>query len=321
MQETAADPQTASPPNKIAGGHASPQFAAEAQHQRVAVAPPAGPLMADFIRLAQSVAQESAARHAELLQDANASNVHAFRSALRRAGGALKLLKVQLADGDEAWGSRELKWLARQFGELRDLDVLIVRLKAAPHTYSPGVGEGEILLGAATVAREAALRTALASATSLRALGILAGLAAWARAWRPVSGAAAHMTCVAALSAADETIRGYGASIDRLGSRPRHRLRARIKTLRYECAAMAQLTVGENDIRYNLKLTSLHQLLGDMHDAEVGAKLAGRLSKCPAPSPRERKIETVSAPALKLAWADLRATDPPWLPVLPAVAI
>ena len=127
-----------------------------------------------------------------------------------------------------------------------------------------------------------------------------------------MGGDAAHAAYVAALSAADATIRAYGSGIGGFNSHTRHRLRARVKTLRYECEAMAQLTAACGVSGYDLKLTSLHQLLGDMHDAEVGAKLAARLSKPAAVTATEQKIAAERRRALKAAWIDFRAADSPW---------
>ena len=287
---------------------------APAQRSRSAKEPAAKPILAaDCVRVAQALTEAMTMRRDEVLQDPSPANVHAFRGALRRAAGALKLFKPEAGDADEAWSRAELKWLARQYGDVRDLDVLIGRFEAAAQPWTNAAREDEMVLGAALKAREVACATALASTTTVRALGIVDGLAAWAKLWRPITGATMHDAHIAALAAADAKIRNYGADIGDFSSHARHRLRARIKILRYECEAMTQLTAVSVS-GYDLKLTLLHQLLGDLHDAEVGAKLAARLSKPAAVTVAEKKIATERRRALKAAWSDFRAAESPWPP-------
>lgn len=81
---------------------------------------------------------------------------------------------------------------------------------------------------------------------------------------------------------------------------------------------MTQLTAAVSG--YELKLTTLRQLLGDMHDAEVGAHLATQLSKAAAVTVAERKIASERRRALEAAWSDFRASKSPWPPAVQPAA-
>jgi CHAD domain-containing protein len=271
---------------------------------------------ADCVGVVRAMAKAIVALRDEVLRDPSPANVHAFRGGLRRAGGALKFFKVEVGDEDEAWSRAELKWLARQYGDVRDLDVLIGRLEAPSQAWTNAVRNDEVVLGAALGARKAAALTALTATASARALGIVNGLAAWSELWRPPAKHAGHAAYAAALSAADAKIRGYGRRIGDFSSHARHRLRARIKILRYECETMTQMTAPPGVSGYELKLTVLHQILGDMHDAEVGAKLAPQFCKDAADRVGEQKIATERRHALKAAWSDFRAATSPWAPAV-----
>ena len=181
---------------------------------------PAKEHSADCVRVAQSISEVMTARRDEVLRGPSATNVHAFRGALRRAAGALKLFKSEVSDGDEAWSRAELKWLARQFGGVRDLDVLIGRLETASHPWTDAAREDELVLAAALRARAAAPVTASRSTTSVRAMGIVDELAAWVKVWKPMATNVTNATHLAALSAADAKIRGYGAGIGHFSSHP-----------------------------------------------------------------------------------------------------
>lgn len=280
----------------------------EARPAKAVSAPPSG--VGKSGRVLHALVVEIVARRAAVEADASGVNVHALRGALRRAGAALKLFQHEVGSRDETWSRSELKWLARQFGEVRDLDVLIARLQSGPHPWTDAAREGDVVRPAALLAREAACTAALTRTASARGRGIVEGLLAWSIAWRPT--AAPPVTYTEALMAADAKIRAGGAHIGRLGSHARHRLRARIKSLRYQCEALAQLTAATVDAAYFAKLTLLHQILGDMHDAEVGLALAARFAKPPVPTPAERKRTLARQRALKLAWTDFRSALSPW---------
>lgn len=288
-----------------------------AKRSRAALGLEPEPVVAvDCVGVVSAMAKAIVARRDEVLRDPSTANVHAFRGALRRAGGALKLFKPEVGDEGEAWSRAELKWLARQYGDVRDLDVLIGRLEATSQPRTNGVRHDEVVLGAALAARKTASLAALTATRSVRAMGIVGGLTAWSELWRPMASDAGPAAYVAALSAADAKIRGYGRRIGDFSSHTRHRLRARIKILRYECEAMTQMMTALDVSGYELKLTILHQLLGEMHDAEVGAKLATQFCKTAADNVGEQKIATERRHALKAAWSDFRAATPPWTPAV-----
>ena len=295
-------------------GHRVETAGKPARRSRAGPGPEADPAVpVDCVEVVHAMAKTIVACRDEVLRDPSPANVHAFRGALRRAGGALKLFKSEVGAEGEAWSRSELKWLARQYGDVRDLDVLIGRLEATSQAWANAARDDEKVLGAALTARKTASLAALTATTSVRAMGVVDGLTAWSELWRPPASDAGHAAYAAALSAADTKIRSYGRRIGDFSSHARHRLRARIKTLRYQCEAMTRMSAALGTGGYELKLTVLHQILGDMHDAEIGAKLARHLCGT-ADSIGARKIATDRRHALKAAWSDFRAATPPWTP-------
>src|SRR2546423_3589961 len=63
------------------------------------------------------------------LAEHDIEHVHRLRVATRRAAAALKLYRDRLPQKDARWGKKQLRKIRRAAGEVRDLDVLIARLR------------------------------------------------------------------------------------------------------------------------------------------------------------------------------------------------
>jgi CHAD domain-containing protein len=219
--------------------------------------------------------------HRNLLHDASPDCVHALRGALRRARAALLLFDDLLAPGDATWLRHELKRYARKLGATRDLDVLIGWSKTHPPGYHPEARFEDLLPSAAEQARQAAVGGALGAARSARATLLVEGLEEWVR----CSGArlalgddpAVGRRIEAWVAAADTKVRKQGANVGKLGASSRHRLRGRLKTLRYNYELQRRLDGQSGNPKYLACLTDLHRILGDLHDLEVGSRLTAKL--------------------------------------------
>ena len=274
-----------------------------------------GGRLAGIRSILEPLVAEVARLRGALMIEAGPANVHALRGALRRTRAAIALFAAAPVPGDAAWVQRELKWLTRKFGATRDLDVLAERLVKPKRAYSSRAGDDHILLGAAERARASAAAIALAAAASARATFVVSGLGAWIQ---QLSQAALNPALPdpsgssVALSRDDAKIRRRGAHIEKLGPKARHKLRGRIRTLRYKAEALSQLNPRDQDQRYIGSLTALHQILGDMNDIDVGDRLAGKLS---GTSPRSLRSDRgrhsggARRRKLKAAWADFEAAS------------
>ena len=262
------------------------------------------PLVAEVLRL-----------RGALISEAGPANVHALRGALRRTRAAISLFAAASVPDDAAWVRRELKWLTRKFGATRDLDVLVERLGKPKSAYSPRARGDDMLLGAAGQARASAAAIALAAAASARATFVVSGLGSWIEqlSQAPLNPAPPDPSGYSlALSRDDAKIRRRGAHIGKLGRKARHKLRGRIRTLRYKAEAVSQLNPRDRDEQYIGSLTALHQILGDMNDIDVGNRLAGKLSGTSQRSLRSghgRHAGGARRRKLKAAWADFEAAS------------
>ncbi|KZE85143.1 hypothetical protein AWB61_21150 [Chromobacterium sp. F49] len=198
--------------------------------------------------------------------------LHQARVALRRLRCARKIFSARDADGDAA--AADLKWLAGQLGQARDLDVLLVEaLPAAEAAAGGGAGLGK-------------LRQALAQRSE--------------RCRREAQAALESACCERLLSScrhpqledADAKLRRFARRIlrrrrrglRRLAERWRtldpeqlHQLRKQAKALRYAAEFFAPLFDAGAAARYLFRLQRVQDLLGAIHDAAAGRAL---LAQC-----------------------------------------
>ena len=263
------------------------------------------PLVAEVARLRDA-----------LMIEAGSANVHALRGALRRTRAAISLFAAASVPDDAAWVRRELKWLTRKFSATRDLDVLVERLgKPKKANSSRACDDDDILLGAAAQARAGAAAIALAATASARGTFVVSGLGSWIEQLSRLASNPALPNpsgASVALSRGDAKIHRRGAHLGKMGPKARHKLRGRIRTLRYKAEALSQLKPRDQDHRYIGSLTALHQILGDMNDIDVGDRLAGQLSGTSPRSHRSghrRNSGGARRRKLKAAWADFEAAS------------
>jgi triphosphatase len=106
--------------------------------------------------------------------------------------------------------------------------------------------------------------------------------------------------------------------IDWTDAAQRHRLRIRVKRLRYACEPFAVLFVRGRTRRYLERLEALQDLLGDLNDVAVGRRLLNELASDSADAPVEfmrgwfvgREGELVGR--LAGSWRAWRKTKRPW---------
>jgi CHAD domain-containing protein len=263
----------------------------------------------------QGLAADAAIAQIQLIESPTPEAVHTFRRVLRRLRAVIRLIEGDLPPGDGRYLARELRWMTAQLGAVRDLDVLEARLRTETEYTGQTIDE-DVLVGLVVDDRAQAVEQALEAAKSARALSLFAGLSAW------LCGQAAQMIATAAfvehipdhLRSQDTAILKAGADISHLRRAERHRLRSKIKALRYALEALPWLYPAASP--YPAALAALHTLLGDMNDDAVARRLVRRVRKSHAlegpshhrgPSKAERKT------ALGEAWTQFQEDDVAWL--------
>jgi inorganic triphosphatase YgiF len=198
--------------------------------------------------------------------------VHQMRVGARRLRSALRLFDAWLPVRAAQAFAEELRWLGRELGRARDLDVFALEL-LGPLARSRPEDAGLAALSAATESARAeahaAVRTALRSqryvlfvlrlgrsveGTPLRR-GQLAVLHAPARrAIRPL------------LYLRAEHLEGLAERLDQLSARELHRLRIRTKRLRYAIELVGPLFGEKEAARSARRLAELQDALGHLND-------------------------------------------------------
>ncbi len=233
-------------------------------------------LRREFLRL---VEHEPVARLGDDIE-----GVHQMRVACRRMRTALDLFAKALPD-DLVEQRRELRWLARALGDVRDLDVQRERLKGA----SEAIGEEAVAaLDAILLERRSPARTAmLAVLDSERYVALSERMSTLLRAGIVTAGQGTDP----ARAAAPDLIRRRQRHLKRDGkhiqpsSSPTafHALRLRAKRLRYALEFFAPL-YGRAARLYIRRIAQLQELLGAHNDAIVAADLYEELARQAAAS-------------------------------------
>ena len=222
-------------------------------------------------------------RRSDFLADANVENVHALRRALRRLRALLRVLDSLSPAEDRAWIDGELKWLTRRLGLTRDLDVLQARLVPRLH-YAPQTLAEEVLLASAMRKRADAATIATRDVASARAGLLLAGLAGWLQSRAEILTDPSQLSATVSLKLErlDARIRADARHAGALRRGARHRLRSKVKQLKYALEAMPWLNIGAD---YPAALADLQAILGDMNDDAVGARLVQSMQPSSSTAP------------------------------------
>ena len=213
-----------------------------------------------------------------LLEADDVEALHQARVSLRRLRSALALFKptVRGAEGREL--RKELRWFSRGFGEARNLDVLIARLEESDSL-------DETMRRPLQQARSRAYRHVTETLRSERARNLMMGLALWIEtgSWRFRKAGQQDLATLAQYQL-DRQWRRICRRADQLAElepEELHRLRIRIKTLRYASEFLAPLyggkpRSGQRD-RFIAALKELQERLGDLNDVWTAEELIRRL--------------------------------------------
>jgi CHAD domain-containing protein len=214
---------------------------------------------------------------------------------------ALGFFAPALPDPDRDALREELRWLGGELGPARDLDVLATELLDPMLRQRPHDAALACLRGAAEAARgeaHARVRSALGSPRWPR-LALETGGWIARRAWREQAlgpGSAqlflpARLYAAGVLERRHRRARKLGRRLAEATAEERHRLRIRLKKLRYAAEFSASLYPGRRARRYARRLADLQDALGHLNDVanaerQLDALLARLGRAAPAGAPR-----------------------------------
>ena len=223
------------------------------------------------LRLRALVAHDPGTRSGADIED-----LHQMRVSVRRMRAALKAARPLL---DEEWADglrAELGWLGRALGPVRDLDVLLLRLRAEVATLPPAEREAGAVLVAALEDEHTRARAAMLSALDApRYPALLERLADAVRRPLPPPPSGSPQPELADLVRAEA--RKLRRAVERAGPTPSdtvlHELRIRGKRVRYTGELVAPGLRGTRQGRTVKALltatAALQEVLGDHQDACV----------------------------------------------------
>jgi triphosphatase len=232
--------------------------------------------------LAHLLANEPAAREGH-----DPEGVHQVRLAVRRLRSILSLFRPVLPTELDAALSQELKWLAKELGGARNLDVFVDELLQPVQAAFAGDAHLAALEANARARRGAAyeqVRTAFATArytAILLRIGRLIESRAWLERLEPDAarrlGGPARILAAQLLSDRHRKLRKLGRGFGKLSSGDRHRLRLGVKKLRYAAECFRSLFESEATPGYLKQLSRLQDGLGQLSDVETARDLLQEL--------------------------------------------
>ena len=237
-----------------------------------------------FEAIGRACLMQIAANRASLRRVPGPEGVHQLRVATRRLRSTLSTFKAIVADGELETIAGELKWLAGELDEARNLDVFIGdiwRPEAREHHDLDGMAAfGKALLSAQTTAYQ---RMA-AAIDSTRFNRLMLNTAAWLQAgsWTgaeaetaPLRDAGARAFAAEALRKRRRKIIRSGGDLARLDRDTRHRLRIQAKKLRYAAEDLAPLFKHpRRQAAFIASLKALQDSLGALNDLAFSTDLA-----------------------------------------------
>jgi inorganic triphosphatase YgiF len=245
-----------------------------------------------FAAIAHGCIRQFRLNEAGVMTVGGAGSVHQARVGLRRLRSAFSLFKP-LLDGDARAEllKLELKWLAAELGDVRNLDVLIPRMS-------------EDVRGQLESVRAQALEHVRVSLASARTRLLMIDLAEWLVIgdWRVDPADPALAARLAPDFAADildrhrRKIRKRGKHLAKLDDEHRHEVRIEGKKLRYAAEFFGSLYPGKKAKRRHKAFVSaiedLQDALGELNDLVTGPEVLAKLGieqDLQMPSKREQR--------------------------------
>ncbi len=268
-----------------------------------------------------------------VLHDSDPEGPHQLRVGLRFLRTLLRAFRPAIDSDELRQLERDLRDVARTVGELRDLDVLsleVVGRLDRPQALADGIEELIKDLAAQRERQRAAVRNVLGS-PRMQALQIRLVLLPNQLDWEHVGSgrrpskrpSIRKVETVArkSLEKSWQRARLLGKRIDMLSIEERHKLRKKLKSLRYTIDAFSPLYKQGKCRRFIRDLKRLQDIFGYLNDATLAGQLHDRAGNFQAHSFQQAigyvvgyhaANSAVMWPDAKQCWSELVSRDQPW---------
>ncbi|WP_374383544.1 CHAD domain-containing protein [Dongia sp.] len=235
-----------------------------------------------FAALARNCLEQLRANEAAIEESEDDEAIHQFRVAIRRFRAGIGAFRELIDDGAHAVMSIDLRWLQREFGPARDLDVLIAdTLLPMQRRLQNQQSIGALVTLAETARAEARRRAHLALGNPRYTVMLL-------QIYRHLLTSSWRGHTDEALAVIDQPVRDFadnwlarahkrlvklGGEHGQLSEPEMHRLRLLAKKMRYGAQAFQSLYPAKKAEKYLLHLGLIQDHLGSLNDAVVGRHL------------------------------------------------
>lgn len=268
----------------VAGSGGGAQYA-----EPIALKPDLSPRLA-FRVIAHSTLRQVTA-NADPVRDMDAEGVHQMRVGLRRLRAAISLFADILPQASTARIKAELKWLTGELAPAREIDVFL-KESIQPITKRDVPRRGARAIRAKFSAeRQAAFRRARDAVASARYRRLLIDAIEWIEAGRPHAGDDRSVSAYTAemLDRRISKARKQGKRLDDLDPMQRHKLRIKIKKIRYAVDFFKSL-YSDRDQKELAgladRLKQIQSALGSLNDFMAHRELATEAALAAPPANR-----------------------------------
>lgn len=217
--------------------------------------------------------------------------IHELRVGIRRMRAAFAVFRGAMRESYRIQIGDELRVLQRKLAIAREWDVLVEETIASMPKRLRKQGASEKLVRIAQTKRVEGYKNAHAALRNPHYTDLLLRLASWIdsqfgfgapvtreRKWKPIvlAGSAPRFASEV-MNEYHEKARKLGKKIRKLDTAELHRLRIRVKKLRYVTEFFGNIWPSRRTKRYLSALKDLQQVLGAFHDATVAEKLVAHL--------------------------------------------
>ncbi len=239
-----------------------------------------------FVAIVNNCLDQLRANEEAVLSTEDDEAIHQFRVALRRLRAIVSAYRDLVDDDFQAMISIDLRWMQRQFGPARDLDVLIAETLQPIHNRLRGQTAFGQLIETAETARAEARRTAHLAIENPRYVSMLIQFyrhlnsgdwrraSARARLGAPIGDFARPL-----LQSRHKRLMKLGARYQALPEPELHRLRILAKKMRYAAEAFHSLYKPKPSKKYIASLAAIQDSLGSLNDAFVSRQLLSGLAQ------------------------------------------
>ena len=257
------------------------------QKARKPVLDPGMSVAAAFERQAGACLWQMRANEEPVLDGTDPEGVHQMRVAIRRLRALIAAFSAVVDADVAAYLKTELRWLQRQLGPARDLDVFLEETYAPLRDRLPATESLVRFAETAEALRAEAYESARAALRDPRYTALMLRLELWldTGAWQSTVGpdetdpAAQPVTPFAQgiLDRRSKKFKKLGKKYDQLRESDLHELRIRGKKLRYAGEFFTGLFKKKDTKAYLDQLEEIQDRLGAINDAATGQKLLDRI--------------------------------------------